>query len=57
MNGVFQHGTPGSRPARVCIETFEFFRIEFYRMYKICRKQLLVVLKMIISKNSLLQIL
>ena len=35
----------------------EFFRIEFYRIYRICRKLFLVVLKMKINNNSLLQIL
>ena len=39
------------------IESFEFFRLEFYRLYRICRKLFLVVLKMEITKNSLLQIL
>ena len=37
--------------------TFEFFRIEFYRIYRIGRKLFLVVLKMKITNNSLLQIL
>ena len=38
----------------------KFFRIEFYRIciiYRICRKLFLVVLKMKITKNGLLQIL
>ena len=40
--------------------SIEFFRIEFYRIYRIyriCRKLFLVVLKMKITKNNLLQIL
>ena len=36
--------------------TFEFFRIEFYRICKICRK-LFLVSKMKITKNGFLQIL
>ena len=39
---------------------FEFYRIEFcriYRIYRICRKLFLVILKMKFSKNSLLHIL
>ena len=38
-------------------DSIEFFRFEFYRIYKIYRKPFLVVLKMKIAKNSLLQIL
>ena len=35
----------------------EFFRIEFYRIYRICRKQFLVLKMKITKENSLLQIL
>ena len=35
----------------------EFFRFEFYGIYRICKKLFLVVLKMKITKNSLIQIL
>ena len=41
------------------LSSFEYFRMEFYRIYRIyriCRKLFLVVLKMKITKNSLLQI-
>ena len=37
--------------------TLEFFRIEFYRIYRICRILFLVVLELKITKNSLLKIL
>ena len=36
--------------------TFEYFRIVFYGIYRICRKLFLVVLKMKITKDGLLQI-
>ena len=36
--------------------TIQFFRIEFFRIYRICRKLFLVVLKMKITKTSLQQI-
>ena len=36
------------------LQTIEFFRIEFYRIYRICGKPFLVFFKMKITKNSLL---
>ena len=48
------------RELMITTELIEFFRMEFsriYRIYRICRKLFLVVLKMKITKNSLLQIL
>ena len=44
----------------LCKQTFELFLIEFYRIYRIyriCGRLFLLVLKMKMTKNSLLQIL
>ena len=52
--------TNSSQVSDIIGELIEFFRIEFYRIYiinRICRKLFLVVLKMKITKNSVLQIL
>ena len=53
-----QRSTPRSRLIKWLQYPIEFFRMEFYkiyRIYRICRKLFLVVLKMKITKNSLLQ--
>ena len=41
----------------IIIPAIEIFWIKFYRIYRICRKLFLLVLKMKITKSSLLQIL
>ena len=38
------------------VAIFKFFLIEFYRIYRICRILLLVILKMKMTKNNTLQI-
>ena len=47
----------GMCPYRPRGQQLEFFRIEFCRIYRICRKLFSVVSKMKITKNSLLKIL
>ena len=61
----FNGTSPGDIPLRTKLssiscffgKTFEFFLIEFYRIYRIYKILFSVILKMKISKNSILQIL